>query len=335
VPARNAPLDPGRLPALKAAFAHDRRRACASSIGNVFAVNERSALESSPQERRREYEARWAEGGFGFLFAFSDLLSNEQANETAADFVRGKIREIVADPALAELLCPRGYPFGTKRLCVDTNYFATFNRENVDLIDVGRSPLQEITPRGLRAGGVEYEVDCLVFASGYDAMTGALLRIDLRGRGGVTLAERWADGPRSYLGLATAGFPNLFTVTGPGSPSVLSNMMLSIEQHVDWIADCVGYLCEQGVDAIEAEVEAEDAWVEHVREVAQETLHSRSSTWYLGSNVPGKPRVFLPYVGGVGRYRQTCDEVAETGYAGFALGRRPRALPRSIGSSKG
>jgi cyclohexanone monooxygenase len=321
VPANNVPLDRARLPELKVAFAAERRRACESSIGNVFVVNEKSALEVSAEERRREYEARWAEGGFGFLFAFSDLLTNEDANETAAEFVRGKICEIVEDPAVAELLCPRDYPFGTKRLCVDTSYFETFNRPNVTLVDLRRSPLEEITPAGLLAGGVEYEVDCIVFASGFDAMTGALTGIDIRGRAGETLARKWSEGPRTYLGIGVAGFPNLFVVAGPGSPSVLSNMMISIEQHVDWIAACIGHLRENGIDCIEPTAEAEERWVEHVREAAEKTLHPRASTWYVGANVPGKPRVFLPYIGGVGRYRQACDEVAANGYEGFVLSR--------------
>ena len=223
------------------------------------------------------------------------------------------------DPATAELLCPKDYPFATKRLCVDTNYFETFNRDNVSLVDVKTSPIEEITPTGLRTADAEYAFDCLVFATGFDAMTGALLGIDIRGRAGETLSEKWAAGPRTYLGLQVAGFPNLFTITGPGSPSVLSNMLVSIEQHVDWIADCVEYMLEHGVQSIEATTEAQDAWVDHVNDVANFTLFPKANSWYIGANIPGKPRVFMPYIGGVNLYAQKCNEVVANGYEGFEL----------------
>jgi cyclohexanone monooxygenase len=202
---------------------------------------------------------------------------------------------------------------------VDTDYYATFNRDNVTLVDVRSAPIETITPRGVRTGGVEYAVDDLVFATGFDAMTGALLNIDIRGRGGRRLDAEWAGGPRTYLGITIAGFPNLFTITGPGSPSVLSNMIVSIEQHVDWIADCVAYLRERGLATIEATAEAQDAWVQHVNEVGHMTLYPLAPSWYMGANIPGKPRVFMPYIGGVGVYRQKCDEIARKGYEGFTL----------------
>jgi cyclohexanone monooxygenase len=273
----------------------------------------------SEGERRREYEARWARGGLGFTAAFTDLLTSRNANDTAAEFFRGKIRELVRDPAVAAALSPRDYPVGTKRMCVDTDYYATFNRDNVTLVELRTSPIEAITPAGLRTRGAEYALDSLVFATGFDAMTGALLAIDIRGRGGRSLREKWADGPRSYLGLAIAGFPNLFTITGPGSPSVLSNMIVSIEQHVDWIADCLAHLAAHGLDTIEATAAAEDAWGAHVDEVGRGTLYPLANSWYVGANIPGKPRVFMPYVGGVGVYRQRCDEIAARGYEGFAL----------------
>jgi cyclohexanone monooxygenase len=319
IPARNAPMDPDYQRAWKARYAEHRRQARESRIGFVVERTEASALAVSADERRREYEARWNRGGLGFSATFADLLTSQEANETAAEFFRAKIRGIVRDPAVADALVPRDYPLGTKRLCVDTDYYATFNRPNVTLVDIRTSPIQEITPRGLRTQASAYTLDSIVFAIGFDAMTGALLGIDIRGRGGMSLRDKWSAGPRTYLGLAMAGFPNLFTITGPGSPSVLSNMIVSIEQHVDWIADCVTYLNRRGLTAIEPTVEAEDGWVAHVNEVGNMTLYPRASSWYMGANVPGKPRIFMPYIGGVGAYRQKCDDVAARRYEGFAL----------------
>jgi cyclohexanone monooxygenase len=319
VPARNAPLDLEYERRVKSNYAEFRREARESRVGFVVERNDQSALEVSPEERQREYESRWSRGGLGFNASFADLLTNKAANDTAAEFFRAKIQATVRDAAVAELLSPRDYPVGTKRLCVDTNYYDTFNRDNVTLVDLRRAPIEAITPHGLRTRDAEYELDSLVFATGFDAMTGALLSIDIRGRTGKTLHEKWAAGPRTYLGVATAGFPNLFTITGPGSPSVLSNMIVSIEQHVDWIADCIGYLRDHDHEAIEADVEAEDEWVAHVNEVGHATLYPLASSWYMGANVPGKPRIFMPYVGGVGAYRQKCDDVAAKGYEGFTL----------------
>jgi cation diffusion facilitator CzcD-associated flavoprotein CzcO len=319
VPARNAPLDPHYEWRVKADYADFRRQARESRVGFVVERAEESALAVSPEQRQREYDKRWGRGGLGFSATFADLLTSQDSNDTAAEFFRAKIREIVRDPSIADALTPQGYPLGTKRLCVDTDYYATFNRDNVTLVDLRRTPIEAITPRGVRTRDAEYAVDSLVFATGFDAMTGALLKIDIRGRGGLTLRAKWADGPRTYLGLAVAGFPNLFAITGPGSPSVLSNMIVSIEQHVDWIADCIVYLRERDVRAIEASTEAEDEWVAHVNAVGHATLYPRANSWYMGANVPGKPRIFMPYVGGVGVYRQKCDDVAAKGYAGFTL----------------
>jgi cyclohexanone monooxygenase len=254
--------------------------------------------------------------------AFSDLITNQEANDTAAEFVRSKIREIVKDPAVAEILAPKDHPIGTKRICVDTRYYETFNRPNVTLIDVRKNAIAAITPAGVRlADGTEHAVDAIVFATGFDAMTGALTRVDIRGTAGETLARKWEAGPRTYLGLSTAGFPNMFMITGPGSPSVLSNMIVSIEQHVDWTVDCLQHMRARGLTRIEATQQAEDDWVAHNNEVADRTLYPRAASWYMGANVPGKPRVFMPYIGGVGAYRQLCDEVAQKGYEGFRLDR--------------
>jgi cyclohexanone monooxygenase len=286
-----------------------------SPSGLLGTLPERNALDAAPEERRVAFEAAWAEGSLGALRrTYADLGLDLAANDTVAEFIRGKIREIVKDPEIAEILTPHDHPFGTKRPCLDTGYFETYNLPHVRLVDVRKTPIEEITATGIRTTDATVEVDDLVLATGFDAMTGALLAVDIRGRGGVRLADVWAEGPRTYLGLGTAGFPNLFTITGPGSPSVLSNMIVSIEQHVDWITDCLKYL--KG-GTIEPTPEAQQTWVEHVAEVGAATLYPLANSWYLGSNVPGKPRVFLPYIGGVGAYRAICDEVAAENYKGF------------------
>jgi cyclohexanone monooxygenase len=320
VPARNEPLDPEEVKRVKADYDGLRKRAAAVGFGIDLAPRERAAKEDTPEERRREFEARWRKGGFSFLGAYNDIVLDETANQAAQEFVRDKIREVVKDPAVAELLTPRT-TIGCKRLCLDTNYFETFNRPNVSLIDVSKSPIEEITAAGVKVDGREYAVDCLVLATGFDAMTGSLLAIDIHGRGGRTLKEKWAEGPRSYLGLQSAGFPNLFIITGPQSPSVLTNMLPSIEQHVNWIADCIGYLRDHELATIEAEVAAEDQWVAHVNEVAGATLLLGCNSWYLGANIPGKPRVFMPYLG-FPPYVDKCNDVVAKGYQGFALTRQ-------------
>lgn len=320
VPAHNGPIDPAVVADWKVNRAAYRQQQRASAVG-ILAIEatERLALETPPDERREVFERKWAQGGFALGGAFADTGVNLEANATAAAFVADKIREIVRDPKVAELLTPKDYPFGTKRLCVDTGYYEMFNRDNVTLVDVSKAPIEGITPTGIRTAAGEYAVDSIVFAIGFDAMTGALGKIDIRGRGGLALKDKWAHGPRTYLGLMSAGFPNLFMVTGPGSPSVLSNMVVSIEQHVDWITDCIDHLNGRQLSSIEATAEAEDGWVAHVNEVADATLYPLASSWYLGANVPGKPRVFMPYVGGVGPYREKCDQVAADGYEGFTL----------------
>jgi cyclohexanone monooxygenase len=319
VPAHNAPLDPEYERTVKASYPEFRRQARESRVGFVVEGNDKSALEVSDEERTREYEARWSRGGLGFSSTFNDLLISKDANDTAAEFFRAKIRSIVRDPAVAETLVPKHYPLGTKRLCVDTSYYATFNRDNVTLVDLTKTPIETITPEGLRTSEQAYTLDSIVFAIGFDAMTGSLLAMDIRGRDGQTLKDKWAEGPKTYLGVAVAGFPNLFAITGPGSPSVLSNMIVSIEQHADWIADCIAYLREHHRTRIEATTEAERDWVQHVNDVGHATLYPQANSWYMGANIPGKPRMFMPYIGGVGAYRQKCDDVAAKGYEGFQL----------------
>ncbi|GAA0443977.1 cyclohexanone monooxygenase [Acrocarpospora corrugata] len=311
-PAVNGPLDPAQ----ERWFHDNRGRARTSPGGFLIEYGDRSAFDVSPQERQAEFERRWTQGGVGFLAGFYDLLLTEEANQLAADFVRDKIRALVTDPATAERLIPTGYPIGLKRLCLDTGYYPTYNRPNVTLVDL---PVTEVVPTGIRTAEAAHEAEVIVFATGYDAITGALLAMDIRGRDGLSLRDAWAAGPGSYLGLMSAGFPNLFTITGPGSPSVLTNMIVSIEQHVEWIAACLGDLRRDlGPRAvIEAGAGAEAAWMEHVREMAEFTLYAKSESWYSGANIPGKPRVFLPYVGGLGNYRAKCDDVAARGYEGF------------------
>jgi cyclohexanone monooxygenase len=319
VPARNAPLDPAFERRVKDNYTELRRRNRESHSGFVVPTDKRSALAVPPEERQQEYERRWQRGGLGFGAAYADLLTSREANETVAEFFRARIREAVRDPAVAEALIPTDYPLGTKRICVDTDYYEAFNRGNVTLVDLRRDPVVAITSRGVRTQAVEHKLDSLVLATGFDALTGALRRIDIRGRGGRALRELWAGGPRTYLGLAVAGYPNLFTITGPGSPSVLTNMIVSIEQHVDWITGCLAHLTERGLREIEATEAAQATWMTHVDDVANATLYPLAKSWYAGANIPGKRRIFMPYAGGLGTYRKICDEVAARDYEGFRL----------------
>jgi cyclohexanone monooxygenase len=319
IPAHNAPLTPQYRRAIKADYAGLRERARKNMTGIDFDYSDAAALETPPDERAREYETRWQRGGLSFLGAYKDLMVDQAANDTAAEFVRAKIREKVRDAKVAELLAPKN-TIGCKRLCIDIGYYETFNRPNVTLIDVSESGIEAITRQGVKVEGREYKVDAIVFATGFDAMTGALLKIDIRGKGDLALREKWREGPRTYLGLGMAGFPNLFTITGPGSPSVLTNMLPTIEQHVDWIADCLRYLRDHGLARIEPSEQAEEDWGAHVGELAGRTLRYTCGSWYLGVNIPGKPRVFMPYIGGFPRYIEKCSEVAGKGYEGFLLG---------------
>jgi cyclohexanone monooxygenase len=320
VPAWNRPLEPEEVRERKSRYSEYRRIERASGGGNPWFAREVSIWEETPEQRRQELEARYRVGGFYLHSAYSDFFTDAGANGIAAEFVRDRIRERVHDQEVAELLCPYDYPFATKRMCIDTDYYEAYNRENVRLVDVRDTPIEEICPSGLRVGGETLGFDMLVYATGFDAMTGALNAIDIRGRSGLSLREKWTDGPRSYLGLMVAGFPNLFTVTGPGSPSVLSNMITSIEQHVDLIADCVLHVRDRAAGTIEPTPDAEERWVEHVREVGEATLYPKAKSWYMGANVPGKPRVLLPYVAGVGAYRQECERIVGNGFEGFTLG---------------
>ncbi len=318
LPAVNYPVPPQLERMWKDNYAEWRRRGRLSFGGLPYPAAQRSALDVTAEERTAAFEKAWSKGAIVFaLGTFSDLFVDDDANEMAADFVRAKIDEIVHDPAVAGMLKPHGYPFAAKRLPMDTNYYETFNRSNVTLVDLRATPVERCTPAGVETRVGHHDLDILIFATGFDALTGPLLAMDIRGRGGASLKEFWADGPSTYLGLAVPGFPNLFTITGPGSPSVLSNMPVSIEQHVEWITGCLEWLRQEDVDEIEAEAEATEEWTAHVQEAADRTIFPRAASWYTGANVPDKPRRFLPYVGGCYVYRQKCDEVAANRYEGF------------------
>lgn len=328
IAAFNGPLEPAYLEETKANFMEERKKAAFSFGGLATPMGAESALDLTPEEARAKLEERWRRGGLELLNTFYDLLIDKRANEVAAEFVRAKTREKINDEYLADLLIPKDYPFGAKRSCLDAGYLDTFKRPNVRLIDINKAPIEGITGNGIVAGGELHEADAIVFATGFDAMTGAISKIDIRGRGGILLSNEWAAGPRTYLGLMVAGFPNLFIVIGPGSPSVLTNNIVAIEQHVEWISDCIEDLRVCGATTIEAQPDAQDQWVDHVNEVAFKTLLPEANSWYLGANVPGKARVFMPYAGGLDTYRRHCEQVRSNGYDGFQL-TVPIAAPHS------
>ncbi|MFT5389939.1 MAG: cyclohexanone monooxygenase [Gammaproteobacteria bacterium] len=317
IPSRNQPMTLEYAGTWKSGYADKRHEMRYLPNGVLRVFNDKSALEVSEEERLATYEARWLAGGSGFLGSFNDIMTNKAANDTMAEFVRDKIRQTVKAPAIAEILCPTTHPIGTKRLCVDTRYFETYNRENVELVDISLTPIERLTKSGLTVNGRSFEFDAIVFATGFDAMTGTLFNVDIRGRDALPLKQKWEAGPRTYLGLMTESFPNLFMITGPGSPSVKSNMLTSIEQHVDLVADTIIYMRDEGLVAIEPELDAENEWVEHVQVVAHKTLFPQANSWYMGANIPGKPRLFMPYIGGVGAYRKICEDVVAQDYKGF------------------
>jgi cyclohexanone monooxygenase len=318
VPAWNAKITPEAERAAKADYPALRAKARARPTGFYFPFNPQSALSVSVAERERQYEESWARGGLPFLGSYGDLLFEKEANDTIAEFARRKIRSVVKDAQTARLLCPDNL-LGCKRLCVDTGYYETFNLPHVKLVDVSSRPIERFTQQGIVANGIEYSLDAVVCATGFAAMTGSFDRIRITGRNGVTLTEKWRAGPRTYLGLASAGFPNMFVIAGPGSPSVLASMIQASEQHVDWIADCIAHVRDVGAQSIEALLPYENDWVEHVNEVSKVSLRSSCSSWYVGANVPGRPRVFMPYIGGFPVYVNRCNEVMSNGYEGFVL----------------
>jgi cyclohexanone monooxygenase len=317
VPARNAPLDKAEEARIKANYQAYRAKNNSQPFAQDLDIPAQGTFEVSDDERHRRYEECWDKGGLGMMIAYADSVTNRAANETISDFVKEKIQHTVKNPEVAQSLLP-DHIYACKRPCLDTNYFETYNRPNVTLVDIRETGIERITSKGVRANGQEYELDCLVFATGFDAMTGALNNIDIRGKGNQALKDKWTGGPQSYLGLSSSGFPNLFTITGPGSPSVLSNMIPAIEQHVNWIGDCLEYMRKQGKKTIEATKEAEEPWRIQVQTAADATLWTACDNWYVGANVPGKPRAFMPYVDWVG-YVAKCNEVVKNAYEGFSL----------------
>jgi len=320
IPARNRLLDDDARQELRDSFdeRQEFKRTTPAGLSRPV-VPASSDLDAAA--RAEILEASWQRGGPGFAMTIDDILTNPESNERAARFVRDKIRAKVDDQAVAEKLVDIDFPIGARRLIVDIDYFETYNRDNVTLVDVKAVPISEITPRGLRTSDDHYDLDVLVYATGFDGMTGALLSMDIRGVGGLALRDKWADGAGTYIGLVASGFPNLFMITGPGSPAVFSNVMLSIEQHVDWIADCLAHMVEGGFERIDADPEAEARWTQLVEDLVARSIVGKTNSWWTGANIPGKPRGITMYLGGTHNYRAACDEVAANGYEGFTLTR--------------
>ena len=324
VPAHNGRVDPDYEAQVRADYVAHCRMARMTRGGVPPRINTGlSTLEVPEEERRAKFQEAWDFGAFSLQSVFRDIVSDPQANEAVAEFVHEKIRGVVKDPALAERLIPRINPFGTKRLCLDTNYYQTFNRDNVELVDLRETPIERITAAGIKTSAKEYPFDLIVFATGFDAITGPLLALNITGAGGQKLKDVWKDGPQSYLGLTIAGFPNLFTVNGPSSPSVLANMIPALEQHVEMITGCIAYMEENGFARVDADEVAQVAWAQEVADLAETTLYTKANSWYMGANVPGKPRVFMIYVGGFDRYIERCEAIVRAGYTGFRFS--PRA----------
>lgn len=322
VPARNAPLKKDFLDYVRANHEEIKKVVQSTPNGHPFRISTTRVFDVDDEQRQKIYEAAWEKGGLQFRGSFHDLVLSKTANDTAAEFLKKKIREIVKDPKTADALANIDHPYAAKRPPIDTNYFDTFNRENVSLVDLRADPIERITPQGIKTRDNEYPLDIIVFATGFDAMTGPLLRLNIEGRNGLKLSEAWRAGPKTYLGLQAPGFPNLFTITGPGSPSVLCNMPVPIEQHAEWISDCIAYMRKHGIERCEAGPEATEKWVEHVNEAANATVLTLAKhSWYHGANIPGKPQVFMPYAGGMVRYRAICNDVAAKGYEGFIMKR--------------
>ncbi len=317
IPAGNGPIAPEKL-AVTENYQDYRAEARKTRVGVPGKEAMDFALTVSEEERQQRYEELWAKGAIPHVGSeFADILLSEDANETLAEFVRSKVRSKVEDPELAEILTPTEFPICTKRTCLDSNYYETFNKSNVHLVDIKKNPIRKITQNGIATQDTDFQFDAIVFATGFDAMTGALMAVDIRGRDGQSLKQKWEHGPLNYLGLTVEGFPNFFMITGPGSPSVMTNMVLSIEQHVEWIADCLTYMAAKNLSIIEPTATAENGWVDYVTATADMTLFPKAKSWYMGANVPGKPRVCLPYLGGAAAYRRACDDVATDEYLGF------------------
>ena len=326
IPSQNEPMTKKYERSWKDVYSERRKEMRYSAHGSLKDLNAVPALSVDEDQRQELYTKRWAIGGTGFLGSFNDLLTNADANYTAAEYVRQQIKRVVKDKETAEILCPRSYPIGTKRICIDTGYFETYNRENVKLVDISKKPIQRLVTDGIIVDDQLYAFDSIIFATGFDAMTGSIFNVDIKGRGGLALKEKWNAGPKTYLGLMSASFPNLFMITGPGSPSVKSNMIMSIEQHVDLVIETLLSMRRKGLSVVEPELEAENKWVDHVQEVANKTLFPQANSWYMGANIPGKPRLFMPYIGGVGAYREICEEIVANNYRGFKFEKSKQAI---------
>ena len=326
IPSQNEPMTKKYERSWKDVYSERRKEMRYSAHGSLKDLNDVPALSVDEDQRQELYTKRWAIGGTGFLGSFNDLLTNADANYTAAEYVRQQIKRVVKDKETAEILCPRSYPIGTKRICIDTGYFETYNRENVKLVDISKKPIQRLVADGIIVDDQLYAFDSIIFATGFDAMTGSIFNVDIKGRDGLALKEKWIAGPKTYLGLMSASFPNLFMITGPGSPSVKSNMIMSIEQHVDLVIETLLSMRRKGLSVVEPELEAENKWVDHVQEVANKTLFPQANSWYMGANIPGKPRLFMPYIGGVGAYREICEEIVANNYRGFKFEKSKQAI---------
>ena len=326
IPSQNEPMTKKYERSWKDVYSERRKEMRYSAHGSLKDLNDVPALSVDEDQRQELYTKRWAIGGTGFLGSFNDLLTNADANYTAAEYVRQQIKRVVKDKETAEILCPRSYPIGTKRICIDTGYFETYNRENVKLVDISKKPIQRLVADGIIVDDQLYAFDSIIFATGFDAMTGSIFNVDIKGRDGLALKEKWNAGPKTYLGLMSASFPNLFMITGPGSPSVKSNMIMSIEQHVDLVIETLLSMRRKGLSVVEPELEAENKWVDHVQEVANKTLFPQANSWYMGANIPGKPRLFMPYIGGVGAYREICEEIVANNYRGFKFEKSKQAI---------
>ena len=326
IPSQNEPMTKKYERSWKDVYSERRKEMRYSAHGSLKDLNDVPALSVDEDQRQELYTKRWAIGGTGFLGSFNDLLTNADANYTAAEYVRQQIKRVVKDKETAEILCPRSYPIGTKRICIDTGYFETYNRENVKLVDISKKPIQRLVTDGIIVDDKLYAFDSIIFATGFDAMTGSIFNVDIKGRDGLALKEKWNAGPKTYLGLMSASFPNLFMITGPGSPSVKSNMIMSIEQHVDLVIETLLSMRRKGLSVVEPELEAENKWVDHVQEVANKTLFPQANSWYMGANIPGKPRLFMPYIGGVGAYREICEEIVANNYRGFKFEKSKQAI---------
>jgi cation diffusion facilitator CzcD-associated flavoprotein CzcO len=305
-------------------FEELHRLAQASPIGMPFNLPTVSALEVEPEESKEMLNRLYNVGGFRFHFtSFTDIVTNRDANAVVAGYVEDKIRERVKDPAKADVLCEFNHPIGTKRPPIDTEYLEAFNRDNVSIVSIRENPIREVTEDGLTLeNGDHYHLDALVFATGFDTVTGTLLKLNLRGKNGQTLHEKWKDGPRTYLGLASANFPNLFMVTGPQSPAILVNFPTCIEKHVDWVSNAINYVRASSAEEFEADVQAEDEWVELISASVEGTLMTTVDSWYMNSNIPGKPKVFTAYFAGWPTYAEIIDDVVAQGYKGFNLNAR-------------